>query len=663
MARITRRELILGSASAAALYGQAKYPGVDYRDYARILPDHLRKLAHAAYQRRNAEIAKLTTPGQISKRTQFVRRTFWDLVGGEPERTPLKERTAGSFARSGYRLDKVLYQSRPEFYIPANLYVPTAGSGPFPGVLFQMGHSLNGKANVTYQKCCQGLARLGYVVLAFDPMGQGERTYYPGAGGVTRLGSADDEHTYPGKQMLLVGDTATRLQVWDAVRSLDYLASRPEVDPKRLASTGQSGGATLTMLLACVDDRLAAAAVSSGNTENFACADFNPPGSTDDAEQDLVGSCEAGVDRFDLLYPLAPKPLLILASAHDFFGTYSPSYLSSGWEEYRKLQRVYTVLGHPDRLAWADTPLPHGLSYYPRLRIYNWFERWLKGSSKPIEREPDVAPEADPDLWVGATGNVVRDFQSAKPFTLIQARAATLRPGPPDPARVRKLLGMPVTSSGGPVRKLATVPSGDLTLQAIEIQSEAGVWLPAWLWTPKVTDPAKGVTLVFDERGRNQHWHEGGLGEQLAKSGGLACIADIRGIGDLKPEVGRGAPGYSIPHEQEEDYAWASLILGHSLLGQRVTDILAFAGALKHYGPVNVTAIGRLTVPALIAGFLSKDIASLHLKNGLASLKSVVENETYHCPLANIVPGLLAHTDLPQLVEALRPRPVILETV
>src|SRR5262249_2986181 len=175
-----------------------------------------------------------------------------------------------------------------------------------------------------------------------------------------------------------LGHSWSRLQVWDAVRSLDYLAAAPLVDPKRLASTGQSGGATLTMLLAAVDDRLAAAAVSMGNTENFACANFNSPGSTDDAEQDLVGSGTLGFDRWDLVYPLAPKPLLFEVSARDFFGTYSPSYLESGQEEFAKLKAVYAKLGAADRVTWLETPLPHGLSYDSRLKVYNWFNRWLK---------------------------------------------------------------------------------------------------------------------------------------------------------------------------------------------------------------------------------------------------------------------------------------------
>jgi dienelactone hydrolase len=253
-------------------------PGVrvGYRDYSRCLPDYLRELAQRAYLTRNREIAKLTNPAAIRARQKWVRETFWKLAGGEPERTPLNARSLGTVEREGFRIEKILYESVPQFHVPANLYIPSSAKPPYPGVLFQMGHTMNGKAADTYQRCCQGLARLGYLVLAFDPMGQGERIYYPGSSlQRTRLRSSDDEHTTPGKQMILLGDTCSRMQVWDAVRSLDYLAAHPLVDPKKLASTGQSGGATVTMLLTAVDDRLAAAAVMMGNTENFACANFN----------------------------------------------------------------------------------------------------------------------------------------------------------------------------------------------------------------------------------------------------------------------------------------------------------------------------------------------------------------------------------------------------
>ena len=563
----------------------------------------------------------------------------------------------GSFERPGYRLEKVIYESQPELYITANLYLPTVGKPPYPGVLFHMGHSLNGKAAESYQKCCQGLARLGYVVLAFDPMGQGERIYYPGVKGQTRLASVDDEHTYPGKQMLLAGGSATGFQVWDAIRSLDYLAAHPQVDPARLASTGQSGGATLTMLLAAVDDRIAAAAVASGNTENFACADFNPPGSTDDAEQNLIGSSLLGFDRWDLLYPLAPKPLLILVSDKDSFGTYSPQYISNGRQEYAKLERVYEVMGRRGHLAWAATPLPHGLSYYFRVQIYNWFERWLKGSDRVIESEPAVKPEPDENLWVGATGNTVHDFHSVTPFQLLQRRASEIRT-PERPVKLEALLGLERPSANATMTVLARVPSRDIEVQAIEVPSASKVWIPAWLFVPKNPDRSRRMILILDEHGRNQHWREGGLCEELASRGRIACAADLRGIGDLRPEAGRGPAGYEIPHANEENHAWASLILGRPLLGQRVADILALAQALKTENRIAIAANGRLTVPALFAAALSNDIESIYLSGGLVSFRAIVNSERYRQPLANFLPNVLAHADLPQLAAAIAPRPI-----
>ena len=304
---------------------------------------------------------------------------------------------------------------------------------------------MNGKGDGTYQLCCQTLAGLGYLVLGFDPMGQGERTYYPDSvPSRSRLG-ADEEHTYPGRQMLLKGITSTRLQTWDAVRSLDFLASHPLVDSKRLASTGQSGGGTTTMLLAAVDDRLAAAVVSCGNTENVACANFNPPGSTDDGEQNLVASAPAGFDRWDLLYPIAPKPLLVMVSQRDFFGTYSPNYLTSGNEEFQKLQSLYRRLGHADRISWFGTPLPHGFSYDLRMQMYNWFARWLKGESQPVADEPVVKAEPEETLFVSTNGSVVQSFHGETPFTLNRKRSLTKTPT--DLARLLKV-DRPGTGAG-----------------------------------------------------------------------------------------------------------------------------------------------------------------------------------------------------------------------
>jgi dienelactone hydrolase len=629
------------------------YPGVIYRDYFRCVPDFLDELAARAYEARNQQIATLTTPAAVRRRQQWSRETFWKLVGGEPERTPLNVRTVGGFEREHYRVEKLLYESQPNLYIPANLYIPKSYKPPFPGILFQMGHTSNGKAGDTYQRCCQGLAQLGYLVLGFDPMGQGERIYYPDASGIkSRIIHHDEEHSHAGRQMLLVGDSAARMQTWDAVRSLDVLASHPLVDPKRIGATGQSGGATTTMFISAVDDRIAAAVVCSGNTENFACANFNAPGSSDDAEQNFPGSGPLGFDRWDCLYPLAPKPLLVSVSDKDFFGTYSPRYISNGWEEFQKLRKVYNVLGKEDQIAWGGTPLPHALSYDTRLQVYTWFAHWLKGEIGHIDAEPPTVVEKDSTLWVSASGSVVRSSSGGEtPFSL--TRAAMFKTQTPE--ALKTLLGVEMPLRDLTAHVLKRVPSDGCQIEALDIQSATQVWLPAWLIRP-TTVPVKSVLLLLEPAGRNydHRWQQGSLYQSLATNGHIVCVPDLRGVGDLTPELERGAALYGVDHKSEESWAWGSLILGKPLLGQRVTDILAVLAALRHHDgvaglPLVVAARAESTVPMQFAATLDSDFAALYLSGGLLSFRNIVETEDYTHPFANFVPGILHHTDLTEL--------------
>jgi dienelactone hydrolase len=657
---VTRRELFAwtgGGALAAQLRAAAPGggPSVRYREYSRCLPDYVRALAERAYKLRNAEIARLTTPAAIRERQRWVTRTFWELAGGRPERTPLNARTTGSFERDGYRLEKVVYESQPNFHVSANLYIPTTGRPPFPGVLVQMGHTLDGKAG--YQRICQWLARFGYLVLGFDPMGQGERTYYPGrTPSRSRLG-ADEEHTRPCRQMLLKGDTSMRLQTWDAVRSLDYLATHPLVDPKRLASTGQSGGGTNTMLLAAVDDRLAAAAVSCGNTENIACANFNPPGSTDDGEQNPVGGGPVGFDRWDWLYPLAPKPLLILASDKDFFGTYSPNYINSGVEEFGKLKRIYERLGAADRIAWFGTPLPHGLAYDMRVQIYNWFNRWLKGETKPIEEEPPATMEPESAIFVTATGSVVQSLHSETPFSLNRKRVVVKTPAPLD-----RLLNLDRPPKA-PATTLSHASYRNARIEAVEFASAPGVWVPAWLFLPKQGGASKPIVVLLEPAGRTS-WHENELYDRMASDGCVVCAPDLRGIGDMTPEYGRFAARNAREHANDEMWSWSSLVFGKPLAGQRVTDLLAIVQGLRQRPDLKgrrliLAARGNPAVPALFTAALEPAIDGLYLAGGLVSFQSVVETEDYNQPFSNFVPRLLLHTDLPEMAASMAPRRVV----
>lgn len=633
------------------------FPGTPFHHYSRCLPDYLRGLAKKAVEKRDGELAKLVTPAAVEARQKWDRETLWKLIGGMPERTPLNARTTGTFERDNYKVEKVVYESRPGLFISANLYLPKSGSGPFPAVLFQSGHYDEGKANPNYQRCCQGLAQLGFVVLAFDPMGQGERIQYPDSSGThTRLRDVDSEHTVPGKQMLLYGDTATRFQLWDAIRSLDYLTSLPLVNAKRVGSTGHSGGGTLTMLLAAADERLAAAAVCMGNLENVAALPFLPPGSTDDAEQDLVDSGPIGFDRWDLLYPFAPKPMLVWPSDRDFYSTYSSEYITNGWQEFQKLQKIYAVLNHTDRLKWADTPLPHSLAYDSRLLVYNWFTRWLKGLTEPVRDEPPVRPEPFATLYATESGSVVTSLHSETAFTLNKARKVERTP-----AKIDSLLR--VSRSAATAKVIVRRESPSTTVEVLEVAPEPAVWLPAWVLSAKGTPRNAPVLLVLDPVESERLWFEPDA--DLAPGSPVVCVVDIRGVGALLAEYSPGHPGYAASHRQEEDYAWGSVILGKPLVGQRVTDILAVAAALRKHPAtagrrIRVAAAGKLTVPALFAAALDKGIDALYLSGGLTSFRDVVDSETYNQSFANFIPDLLNHTDLPEVAATLAPRSVIL---
>lgn len=605
-------------------------------------------------------MAGLTSPDAVRQRQKQVRATLLKLTGGLPDRTPLNARKVSAVERDGYRLEKIVYESRPNFYVSANLYVPANGHGPFPGVLFQMGHGPNGKAYASYQCACQGLAKLGFLVLAFDPMGQGERVYYPDSSGTrTRLHDVDNEHTVPGRQMLLVGSTCTQFQLWDAIRSLDYLAGHPLADPHKLASAGQSGGATLTMLLVAVDDRLAAAAEFSGNTENLTCKNFLPPGSTDDAEQNLIDGGPHALDRWDLFYPFAPKPMLVSISDKDSFGTYSPNYVADSREEFQRLAAVYKVLGAGPHLAWADTPLPHGLSYDSRLQLYDFLRMHLKGESEPVREEPSVAEEPDRNLWVCESGNLIKSFGGETPFTLTKARYQSLSKGATAVSLDHLLrLEQPLPSRPASLRKVPSLHG--VSIEALDIPGVANVGLPAWLFRGQRVAKETPAILILDPHGRNSAWHEGELCQTLAGQGFVVCAADVRGIGDLAPQFSPGAPGYAHFHQNGGNYAWASLMLGRPMAGQRATDILALVRSLRQIGQrdVVVAALGELTVPAIFAASLDPSLGALYLAGGLSSFASIVQTEDYRHPFANFVPGLLEHTDLPEILLQLAPRRV-----
>src|SRR4029079_8801741 len=264
--------------------------------------------------------------------------------------------------------------------------------------------------------------------LAYDPFGQGERIEYPGTRpGQSALGGGTSEHEYAGRRLILLGANFGLFRAWDGIRGIDYLLTRAEVDPDRIGCCGQSGGGTLTQFLAALDSRIRVAVVSEGNTENLAEADVEPPGSADEAEQNIVPALSRGIDRADLLYAFAPKPLLMLITLHDAGHTYSPEYVAGSLDLADEYKRAYGLLGGGDRLSLQATTARHGYVYEMRRATYAWFNRWFE--MKDVDdAETSQAVESDATLFVTPTGFVTTSFGGETALSLTREMSDAVHP-------------------------------------------------------------------------------------------------------------------------------------------------------------------------------------------------------------------------------------------
>ena len=273
-----------------------------------------------------------------------------------------------------------------------------------PCVLGACGHSADGKAAPVYQAFCQRLALTGFVVLIYDPANQGERDQYALLTDRAATASCTSAHNMMGKQLELFGDSFGSWRVWDGIRALDYMLSRPEVDSSRVGLTGNSGGGTMTTWLWPLDDRLTMAAPSCFVTTFLHNLENELPA---DSEQYPVGALAAGLDMADFMIARAPEPALVLGQRYCFFDRRGHQ------EACDDLQRFYSLVGAPDgNLGCFRGDYPHGFFPDNQEAMVRFFAR----HAGLALRQPDLPPaEAEIALFATAPdlGNVVRDGEQA----------------------------------------------------------------------------------------------------------------------------------------------------------------------------------------------------------------------------------------------------------
>jgi cephalosporin-C deacetylase-like acetyl esterase len=606
-------------------------------DYATAFETWLTRQAETHWDKREEQISALSTRAAIVARQESVRRSVLELIGGLPaSKTPLRPRVTGGFTRDGYRVENVIFESQPGFRVTANLYLPTTGQAPFPAVLGVAGHSANGKASATYQAAFLGFVRQGFAVLAFDPPGQGERSeYYDEAMGRSRIGIGTAEHTMAGLQCLLTGQTMARHEIWDGVRAFDYLLTRPEIDPKRIAVAGNSGGGTQAAYLAAVEPRLAAIVSSCYMTRWREL--WSGPG-PQDAEQVFPSFISKGLDFGDFALAWAPRPFLMTTAIRDFFP------IDGARLTYKQNQRLFDLLGAGEKAGYFEYDDTHGWSQPRREAAYRFLGRWLQGRDAEV-REAPARPEEESLLYATPTGQLATSGGSETVQSLNLAHARQLRRPPPSLPAAARAIGWKGLPANPAVRVAGESTRDGIRILKLELTVEGGVPIPALLYQSS----GSGAAVFASSFGKGADADV----LALAKAGSTVLAIDPRGMGESYKPAGR--TGY----RQSYQLAARAILLGRNLVEMQASDLQA---AISYFGgrPVRLYGKGAAGPAAIFAAALDDRVAELVVERSIVSYMDVVSARIHEGLDQTVIPGILQNIDLPEAMQLLGRRPVTL---
>ncbi len=601
------------------------------------------RIAQEQLDRRAAEISSIRTPEAAEQRKERVRKKILELIGGLPDYSgPLNATVTGRIEKPRYVIEKVIFESLPRFYVTSNLYRPSR-PGRYPGVLIPLGHWDQGK--IAEQRLAANLAMKGFVALAYDPVGQGERIQaYDARVGGTLGGWSTEEHLQAGAQSLLIGESFARYRIWDGKRALDYLISRPEVDPERIGCTGCSGGGTLTTYISALDPRVKAAAPACW-MNSYRVLFSGPVG---DSEQSLPGFLSSGLDQADYVELFSPKPWLIVSTIEDFFP------LEGARRIYEEAFPWYRMYSAQDRVDWAVGPGPHGTPQPLRERIYEWMIRWLKdGQGDPREEPVDLVPGHE--LLCTKSGQVVTELHSREMYEVIRERFESRKDSQPRDRRelieeVRRLMGHPEER---PLesRVVEESRSAEWIRQKILLETDPGLELQGTLLVPRTAGRKQGLLVVETSAALST------VATDAARRGAVVLALSPRGLprsDDQRPFGGEFAMNTR------------ALLAGLNLPSLRAYDIrrgIDFLAARPDVdtGALRAAATSEAGVWLLLAAAVDPRIQRIWLDQTPYSLRAALDaplNRNLH---AAVIPGFCLRWDLADLVKA-TPRELVLWT-
>ena len=615
--------------------------------WGNAVQEHYTRKFRKNFELRKKIFEKITTREEAQKYVDDIRAKVRSKFSFPAEKCDLNVRVTGRLELADCNVEKIIFDSRPGFPVSAAVYLPKEISGKCPAVLILCGHALEGKAAIPYQTAGRSLAKQGCIVLCPDPVGQGERFQYyrPGLSNVT-------EHNVTNRRLLPMGDNTGNWRTYDAIRSVDYLLSRSDVDPSRIGVAGNSGGGTMTTMVNAVEDRFAAANPNCYITRWWRNAENELPV---DAEQIVQGVAADGGEMADLLIAVAPRPLAIGGQANDFFD------IRGTREVYEEVKHIYTLLGYPERVRMTAGPVSHGLSAHLREAAYAFFQEFLGTKGEPVDTTETMLTEQElrctPNgRTIELPGTVtIHDLISeqlkecvANAGKLTKAEAAEL---------AGKILGIEGETGCPTYRQLRD--SGKLFPIRF---SRYGLELDEHMITTMFCAASCGYFKLAPEESVELYVpHQSSTAElsnrQVTEAQNLFAI-DYRGVGESMPNGCDQDVDRNFFANYKFDYHFSSLstLLDESYLGDRVRDILGAIELLTAHGAkeIKLTCSGIGRIPALFAALLTKRNVKYTPDVPLDSLYNQVLDHEGTLPQSMIPIGLLKNTDFPELEKLVR---------
>jgi len=605
----------------------------------------MNQIAQRKLQERQRVIDQIRSVADAERRKQRVLETLLELLGGLPDYNgPLNPTITGQIQAEGYTIEKVLFQSLPNFYVTGDLYRPNK-PGRYPAILFQSGHTQEGKPEP--QRAAANLALKGFVVLATDPIGQGEReqTYDSQLQGPL-AGWSVPEHIQAGAQCLLIGESAARFFIWDAMRGIDYLVSRSDVDATRLGAAGCSGGGALTTFIGALDPRLRAVVPACfPNSYQLLFAGPDP-----DTEMSLPQFLAGGLDVADFVELSAPTPWLIQATEDDYF---TPAGARLVYEEARHWYGIYRA---EDKLAFFVGPGPHGTPLVSREAIYEWMIRWLKDGHGDSHEQP-VKLYTNHELLVTRSGHVQHEPGSRKLYQLIldEFRAKKRQKTIPELLIELRRLKVPSEGSAPEVIVSEVVDGLEGRREQVKFESEPGVEISGRLYIPKSGGRKPAALLIADKM--SSYWIPSttSLAERIAKTGRIVLELEPRDSptqDDHRPYVGNWLANARADQ------------IGRNLPSMRAHDILRGVDVLAARsdvdpGSIRAAARGVSGIWLLLAAATDTRIGKVWLDRTPYSLRAALGNSMNTGLFDAVIPGFALHWDLEDLRKAMRNRSVL----